>query len=516
MKSLSAIILITFFSAAAFAQDGTLDSTFSGDGKVSTAIGQSNDLAYSVAVQADGKIVATGYSSGGTTIEFALVRYNEDGSFDSTFNTDGKVTTAVGGTNDQAYAAAIQPDGKIVAAGFSTNGPEDYFALVRYNTDGSLDSSFSTDGKVTTAIGLHDDKVYSITIQPDGKIVVAGYSYNGSNRYFALARYNANGTLDNSFSTDGKVTTVIGSNNSQVRSLALQTDGKIVAGGNCGNGSTFAFALVRYTPDGTLDNSFGSGGKVITDIGSGDDVGWSAAIQPDGKIVQAGYSYSGTYPDFALVRYNTDGTFDNSFGNGGKVTTEVGATGGWTYAIAIQPDGKIIEAGTISNGLNGDFALVRYNIDGTPDSSFGNNGKVTTEIGLSSDVVYSLALEPDGKIVAAGYLGNTTEDDFALARYLSGLNIGILNFSSPQPSPVIYPNPIHQNETLEYTLTQNESLTIALYDVNGKLIRNFISNEERASGAHKETLNIGEVAPGNYFLTVSNGSQKMTVKVVKQ
>ena len=168
---------------------GSLDTTFNTTGKVTTAIGAINDSALAVAIQSDGKIVAAGYSYNGANYDFALVRYNTDGSLDTTFNTTGKVTTAIGASNDSAYVIAIQSDGKIVAAGYSDNGANYDFALVRYNTDGSLDTTFNTTGKVTTAIGASNDYAYAVAIQSDGKIVAAGYSYNGANDDFALVRY---------------------------------------------------------------------------------------------------------------------------------------------------------------------------------------------------------------------------------------------------------------------------------------------------------------------------------------
>ena len=163
--------LIRWLAAA-----GDLDTSFDSDGKVTTAIGSAMTLLRSVAIQSDGKIVAAGYSDNGSNYDFALVRYNTDGSLDTSFDSDGKVTTAIGSGNDSAFSVAIQSDGKIVAAGYSTTVVTDDFALVRYNTDGSLDTSFDSDGKVTTAIGSGDDDAFSVAIQSDGKIVAAGYS----------------------------------------------------------------------------------------------------------------------------------------------------------------------------------------------------------------------------------------------------------------------------------------------------------------------------------------------------
>ena len=239
-------LLITVGAHPVAAADGDLDTTFDSDGKVTTAIGSGTDRAFSVAIQSDGKIVVAGLSNNGSNDDFALVRYNTDGTLDTNFDSDGKVTTAIGSGNEQALSVAIQSDGKIVAAGRSSNGSNDDFALVRYNTDGTLDTTFDSDGKVTTAIGSGTETAYSVAIQSDGKIVAAGFSFNGSNNDVALVRYNTDGTLDTNFDSDGKVTTDIGSYNDYARSVAIQSDGKIVVAGFSNNGSNDDFALVRY------------------------------------------------------------------------------------------------------------------------------------------------------------------------------------------------------------------------------------------------------------------------------
>jgi uncharacterized delta-60 repeat protein len=198
-------------------------------------------------VQSDGKIVAAGYSYNGSNFDFAVVRYNTNGSLDTTFDTDGKVTTAIGSGTDAAYSVVLQSDGKIVVAGNSRIGSNDDFAVVRYNTNGSLDTTFDTDGKVTTAIGSGTDEARSVVVQSDGKIVAAGYSDNGPNFDFAVVRYNTNGSLDTTFDTDGKVTTAVGLGDDEAYSVVLQSDGKIVAAGYSDNGPNFDFAVVSYT-----------------------------------------------------------------------------------------------------------------------------------------------------------------------------------------------------------------------------------------------------------------------------
>ena len=386
-----------------------------GDGKLTTAIGASHDNGRSVTVQTDGKILVAGYSNNGGAWDFALVRYNSDGTLDTSFSGDGKLTTNILTSDDYGYSVTVQADGKILVAGASHNGSDWDIALVRYNSDGSLDPSFSGDGKLTTAIGTSHEVGYSVTVQADGKILVAGQSWNASDVDFALVRYNSDGTLDTSFSGDGKLTTAIGASDDYGYSVTVQADGKILVAGQSSND----FALVRYNSDGSLDPSFSGDGKLTTAIGAGNDFGYSVTVQADGKILVAGASHNGSNYDFALVRYNSDGTLDPSFSGDGKLTTVIGASDDYGWSVTVQADGKILVAGYSANGSNNDFALVRYNSDGTLDPSFSGDGKLTTAIGAGHDEGYSVTVQADGKILVAGYSSNGSNDDFALVRYNS-------------------------------------------------------------------------------------------------
>jgi uncharacterized delta-60 repeat protein len=492
------------FAVARYNTDGTLDNSFSGDGKMTTDFG-TDDYGRSVAIQPDGKVVVAGYSNNGLYSDLALARYNTDGTLDNTFSGDGKVNTDVGPYNDFGYSVAIQPDGRIIVAGGSS-----YFAVARYNTDGSLDNSFGGDGKVTTAFGA-GAYGQSVAIQPDGRIVLAGYTHNGTDRDFALARYNTDGTLDNSFSDDGIVTTDFGTGDDYGYSVAIQPDAKIVVTGKA-NGD---FALARYNTDGTLDNSFGLDGKVTTDFGEVYDEGWSVAIQPDGKIVVAGSAYINDY-FFAIARYNMDGTLDNSFDVDGKVTTSIGPGFDFGQSVVIQPDGRIVVAGFSNEGIDPDFALAMYNTDGTLDNSFGVSGKLTTAFGTGNDRGYSVAIQSDGKIVVAGSSDSGGYSEFAVARYLSDFNVGVIEFSLANSTPLIYPNPIDEHATLEYTLQNAETISIRLLDMQGKIIQSFVEGQVQAAGEHRQSIDLPEALPsGTYLIAISSPKGKLTVQVVK-
>jgi uncharacterized delta-60 repeat protein len=395
-----------------------------GTGKLLTDIGSGTfDLGRSVTVQADGRIVVAGTSyNGGFNIDSAVLRYNTDGSLDSSFGVGGKLVIDIGSvTSATGYSASLQADGKIVVATSSSNGIGIDFAVLRYNTDGSLDTSFGVGGKLVTDIGGRFDDAHSVTLQADGKIVVAGEIYNGIDFDFAVVRYNTDGSLDTSFNGTGKLVTDIGSDSFDGgRSVTVQADGKIVVAGSSNDGTSNDFAVLRYNNDGSLDNSFNGTGKLVTDLGSGtSDFCRSVTLQADGKIVVAGSSFNGISSDFAVLRYNTDGSLDTSFNGSGKLVTDIGgSTSEGGTSVTVQADGKIVVAGFSYNGISDDFAVLRYNTDGSLDTSFNGTGKLVTDIGSDSfDGGRSVTVQADGKIVVAGESYNGISRDFAVLRY---------------------------------------------------------------------------------------------------
>ncbi len=377
------------------------------DFTVTTAVGSAADRGYATTVQADGKILVAGYASNGSNLDFLLMRFNVDGTLDTSFGGgDGIVTTPIGSSDEEAHAVSVQADGKILVAGFTTNGAQRDFALVRYLADGTLDTSFGGgDGIVTTDIGSSSaDEAWSMVVQTDGRIFLGGTSASD----FAVVRYLVDGSLDTSFSSDGKATVdfsgVAGADSGY--GLALQADGKLVQTGSSLMGATLDFSLTRYNTDGSLDTGFGTGGKVITAIGSSFDIAQSVVIQSDGKIVVGGYSTNGTNNDFAVVRYTSAGALDTSFGGGDGITT-VDFTGhDSSWSTVVQADGKIVMVGGASSS---DLAVLRLQSDGSLDTSFSGDGKFTAHLGTNS-FLYSAAIGADGRVVATGYNVASTDD----------------------------------------------------------------------------------------------------------
>ena len=386
---------------------------FGSGGKAAGSLtGASYEFASALVLQPDGRLVAAGCHCppprDNMDNSLVLSRYEVNGRLDDTFGSGGTATAAIGG-GASTWALVRQPDGKLVAAASNGKGARSRFALTRYGADGRLDRSFGNGGTVTTAIGKGAG-AESLILQPDGKLVAAGHSSGG----FALARYDRSGRLDRSFGSDGTVTTEIGKH-AVAQALVLQPDGKLVAAGSSGASPHRMLALARYDRNGRLDPGFGNGGTVTTAIGT--DAGAAALLlQPDGKLVAVGHGGRLNAFTFALARYDGNGHLDPSFGRGGTVTTKIG-DGSGAAALVLQPDGRLVAAGSafFEPDLD-DFALTRYGANGQLDPGFGNRGIVTTAIGKDAGAA-ALVLQPDGKLVAAGYRGDGRNFTFALARY---------------------------------------------------------------------------------------------------
>jgi uncharacterized delta-60 repeat protein len=409
---------------------GALDTSFAG-GKVIVPMGASDDYAFAIAAQPDGKLVIAGRAAEHRG-DLALLRLERDGTPDTTFGSGGKVLTDVAGGADTAYAVAVQPDGKIVVAGSATVGTGLDFVVARYRPDGTLDTSFgsaTTPGLVTAAFGADSDTAYALVLQPDGKIVVGGETYQGSATGvdFALARFDASGALDPTFgdaATPGKVVTPLSPNSGRdtIYALALQDVGgerRIVAAGGEGD-----FALARYTSNGQLDAAFGASGKVRGVYGSVIGAARAVTVGADGKLLVAGNQQH----DFALARFSAAGQLDPTFGGGagGKVVTPISVDNDdEARGLALSADGKIVVAGWANEGAStsGNFALTRYASDGLLDPSFGGTGTVVTPVasGTKADLATAVLLQIDERIpavrvVAAGS-ANGSNNDFAITRY---------------------------------------------------------------------------------------------------
>ena len=354
--------------------DGTLDNTFGVGGKVRTDFPGLAAVPSSVVIQPDGKIVVAGGAFPLFTFlgNFEVVRYNPNGSLDTSFG-DGGIVTTIFPQGSYAFDVALQSDGKIIAAGtvfvdFDPGEMSDTdFALARYNPDGTPDATFGSGGQISTDFLGHEDDAFSVLIQPDGKIVAVGSANDPATFYdFAAARYLSNGAIDTTFGVAGKVRTDFGDQNfDRARSAALQPDGRIVAAGFAisHGGGVQNFAVARYTSSGVLDTTFSRDGKTQIDFGNCCQSATKVLLQSDGKIITVGGSNGeSSDDDFLLARLNPRGSIDATFGVGGQVRTSFGDLNGGANGAAFQADGKIVAVGFQANfnSQRANFALARY------------------------------------------------------------------------------------------------------------------------------------------------------------
>jgi uncharacterized delta-60 repeat protein len=478
---LTLLIFSFCLSIICLAQSGAPVSGFGTNGKVITPVGSGNDRAFDLGVQVDGKVVVLGYTESGTDRHIALVRYTNNGMLDNSFGTGGMVTTAFVGSLNHFPEVEIQADGKIIVAGQVQSSTSTDFLLVRYNSDGTLDNTFGTNGIVITPVGSAADGATDILIQPDGKVVAAGRGFF-SNNDFTFVRYNTNGTLDNSFDGDGIASVSIGVASDELQAIAIQPDGKIVATGyssiTVGMSTTIDVVVVRLNADGSLDNTFDGDGKLTTQVGTTNDHAYDIVIQSDGKIVIVGNTVGFSNTDLMLLRYNSNGSLDNSFDGDGKLVIDISTQDDFR-SISLQNDGKIIVGGDVLNGSEQDFAAVRINTDGSLDNSFDGDGRAFLPISNSDNKAWGMALTT-GRIYIAGHTAMNGTEDFVIA----ALN----NDASPLPLRL-----------LSFTGSANAGEAKLEWRLSGDL--------------HGSTISLQKSLDGQNFLTVKDQATASSVTV---
>ncbi len=441
MKKLLCFISLAWAAFALHAQQGSLDPTFAngGIGRYSFTPESDATIPHAFMVQPDGKIILGGVITTGSNTNFAILRLNSDGTLDNSFSGDGKFTLDLRPT-EYLMSFAIRPDGKIVCAGWLDNsGSGNDGVVFQLTTDGNLDNSFSGDGIQIVSMSNGYDRVYAIRLQPDAKIVGVGPGNNGMMAF----RLNTDGSPDLSFGVNGFKSTATGS---QAYACALQPDGKVLIGGS------FPFTVMRLNTDGSFDNSFSGDGKQFAFTSTTSEVyPHGLALQPDGKIVATGFSNNST----AVVRLNPDGSFDNSFSDDGQLTIPIGRTFDAGFGVAVLPSGKIMVGTRNFSGSGRDFALIRLNANGTLDNSFDGDGIATTGSPNFNEVEIALAMQTDGKILLAGYgpSAASAKNQFIVMRFIgesgftltcpgnqnvnapSGTCTGVVNGISPTISP---------------------------------------------------------------------------------
>ena len=420
MKHLITFVVAFVFSSVSCAipdQPGTLDTTFNFSGKALWPVGSDADNARVVLVQPDGKIVIVGHCGNGGRRVMCALRLSDTGTPDPSFGTFGKFFSAPGAAgSDFAVAAALQRDGKLVLAGSCSDGITVQSCAIRIDGDGAPDPTFGVGGKLRTQVGPGFSSANAIAIQLDGKIVLAGTCVGS----FCASRHHPDGGLDTTFNGIGSVVTSPSAGTAFARTIALQAGGKIVIVGDCPT----AICALRYTSDGVLDTTANLNGVVVTAIGTfpnNNAFGHGVVAQPDGKLIIAGFcGASGAYA-FCAVRYLANGTLDPTFGAAGILkTTSTFGRDAQANALLLQPDGRVVIVGTCFTGVKYDVCVARYNTEGVLDVTLNATGKVITALGSGTGAAYAIAQQPDGKLVVAGSCDGASDLDFCAARYDNG------------------------------------------------------------------------------------------------
>ncbi len=418
MTRILIILTLMVLAQLCYGQAGTADSSFNGTGRLQINTSSDDYFCYT-AQQSDGKIYVAGTTYNGSNNDITLMRLNLDGRVDSTFGTNGKKTYIFSNSStDNCRAIIIQPDGKILLAG-NTNytGGTDFFCM-RLDTAGTLDTSFNLTGKITIDFygQSNIDLLYGMCLQPDGKILLCGYSSYGASalRYGSVVRLGSDGKLDANFNGSGKSGWAgQGGNDMEFYGINVQSDGKILVTGKSPNGSTYYIAIYRMTSSGGTDNSFNSSGHRYISLNS-IDYGTSITQQPDKKILVSGYAQN--YGQFFTIRLDSAGGNDNAWNSSGVVRTSLTSYASILTSHALLPNGKVVEAGhAVDNGGKYQFAISRKKSDGTPDSTFNGNGKSVAYYNSSYNFTsYGLTVLQDGRYLVSGYQNNGSKNKFTL------------------------------------------------------------------------------------------------------
>ncbi len=450
-----------------------LDTAFGENGQVVTALGPVSDRAYDVAIQADGKIVVAGSSSTTADLDFALARYTADGALDTAFNNDGQVITAVGGEDDEARAVIVLDDGRIVAGGYSWNGADRDFALVRYLPDGSLDPGFGLNGMRTDSVGNQDDEIVSLVAREDGGIIAAGYSTGTGGKILILAAYLPDGTPDPDFGENGIVYSAVGES-AQATGLTLLADGKLLVGGIFSEGDRRHVMVLRYLENGSLDESFGSGGIAVVPEATPDSSGYGLEVEENGSILLVGAVEIDGNRDVALFRFTPDGEVDEGFGYHGVVVAGIGPEDDVGYDVKALDDSLVVAGFTTEEGVRR-FLRLEYVWAGN-HSRIAEITASTVEFGPGDEESRSMAVQADGKVVGVGFSRDGVGSRFALARYGDAVVAGAAEKSSTggddgEEKPFIITTPVSgltRNSVLSGgTITQQPGIT---YELRGVVV----------------------------------------------
>jgi len=416
LASVATVLAVLARPQPARAAAGKLDHTFSNDGRA-TAFPK-GATGFGVAIDAKGRILVAGYTLDGDT-DFALARFRPNGTLDPDFGGgDGRVTTDLGGT-DYGFDVAIGSNGRIVVAGQRTRSSGSLMAVAVYGPRGVLDKDFSKDGIAFVSFDKEFQGANVVAVGANNKIVIGGSTSNGETSRWAIARLRPNGSRDRDFGGDGRVTVDLTPSDEQINDLTIVAGGKIVAAGSAESGLSPRIAIARFLIGGTLDRDFGKRGVKITDVANGSDAAYGVAEQPDGKFVVVGAVANGGKADWGVLRYGPNGRLDDTFHGDGVRILAFGSDYEFAQSTAVQSNGRIVVVGRIRRSGNDQFGIVRLKPNGSYDLGFSKDGRAIVDFGGGGDTARDVALQDNGKIVVAGEAFDRGHRRFAVARLLA-------------------------------------------------------------------------------------------------
>ena len=507
MKKTFISFMLATSSVLIYAQSGTFDTSFNGTGMVLGNYTTGNNSADAMVIQPDGKIVVSGPTGVSSTVNTGVSRYNTDGTIDTTFGTNGKMSFSSGtGTLSYLYDMALQPDVKVVMAGYRWNGSAGDFLMARVNTDGTLDNTFGVNG-VAVFDDANSEVAESFAINADGSFIVSGYV----NNHYTLLKVKSNGTIDTAFGNNGWVTTPFEGLSASSTSTSINAAGRIIVGGMGVGAGQSEYVMAAYNADGTLDNTFGQGGRINFHIGYDNDFGLQVIQLDNGKILFGGHSYVGSTPlryEIAVVRLNANGSFDNSFGENGVFKSRFFEPGrSYLEDMALQSDGKLVVTGAANVNNEENYGLLRITENGQLDTTFGEDGQVIQKIDNIYAISKNIALQSDGKIVVAGdatpFGGGKTQ--FFIARYNNPV-LAVQNVKDA--TAALYPNPASDQITLDWN-GSNKTYEIEIYNMVGQKVMT-------AKVSNKSAINVSSLQKGSYLLTMKDAGSRKTIQFIKK
>lgn len=491
--------------------DGELDTAFGTDGFSIVDVTQyQTDLSEDVYVYPDGKILLVGkVRLTGSNFSIGLARLLADGSLDTSFGNQGVVTTSASNESSFALSVGVQEDGKIVVGGYAMKNQYDMM-VIRYNSDGSLDSSFGDGGIKTVEIDGKSGIVESLVIQGDGKIVLGGYA---SNDRFTLVRFNTDGSLDSTFGNNG-IALYEPQYLAYIKSIDIQSDGKIVAGGFGFLNNLPTPMLVRFNEDGSVDNAFGDNGKVSIRLGDGNDYINKIKVLENGNILAGGHTWIANIPvlqyDLALIMLKNDGSLDHTFGEDGIVKTPVLEAENYLFDIDIDGNGSILASGYVTDASGSKMLVARYKPSGKIDTSFGENNTGYNLISYPNSNIYSsgMGIQPDtGGIILGGYIYHSESFDFCAIR-LKGANVGTNEIDLTKDEITIWPNPVEDKLFIKTNLDLSKT-SYEVYDIKGSQLKN-------SNFGNAKHISCSNLASGVYFLKIVNDGKEEVHKFIKK